>query len=52
VQVGHSGHTELITAAPVLTYAGAPDAYLEFGGTWAADPAEWRATPIPDGRQP
>jgi crotonobetainyl-CoA:carnitine CoA-transferase CaiB-like acyl-CoA transferase len=41
VQVGRSGDTELITAAPVLTYAGAPDAYPEFGGTWAADPAEW-----------
>ncbi|MBN9613535.1 MAG: CoA transferase [Actinobacteria bacterium] len=36
------GDVELITAAPVLSYPGAPNEYPEFGGAWGADPPSWR----------
>ena len=42
IQTGRSGGTALTTAAPVLTYEGAPNEYPEFGGSWAADPPRWR----------
>ncbi len=34
---------ELVTAAPVLTYLGAPEAYPAMGGGWGADDPAWRA---------
>jgi len=42
VQAGRSGESTLTTAAPVLSYEGAPDEYPELGGVWAADPPLWR----------
>ncbi len=44
-QTGHTADGELTTAAPVLSYAGAPEEYPEIGGPWAADPPVWRTAP-------
>ena len=41
VQIGRCGGTALVTAAPVLTYAGAPAEYPEIGGAWGAEPPVW-----------
>lgn len=43
-QAGLSGDEPLITAAPVLTFAGAPSEYPAMGGLWGSDPAAWRET--------
>jgi len=41
LQHGRTEGVPLTTAAPVLTYRGAPAAYPEVGRPWAADPPSW-----------
>jgi len=44
LQRGITHGNELVVAAPVLTFAGAPEAYPRIGGTWGEDEPEWHAT--------
>ena len=41
LQTGSTEEGELVVAAPVLTYDGAPTAYSEIGRPWARDKPEW-----------